>query len=65
MDLAMAVGAAPVEEEVGVWPIPQPVTAVVTLVAESRHPYLEQPLVNGTVRIMAVGTIIEDRRMLK
>jgi len=65
MDLAMAVGAAPVEEIVGVWPIPQPVSAIVTLVAESRHSYFEQALVNGTVGIMAVGTIIEDRRMLK
>jgi hypothetical protein len=61
----MAVGAAPVEGVVGVRPIPQSVRAIVTLVAQPRHPYLEQPLVNGTVGIMAVSTIIEDRRMLK
>ena len=61
----MTVGAAPVEEVVGVWPIPQPVSAVVTLVAQPRHPHFEQPLVNGAVGVMAVGTIIEDRRMLK
>ena len=61
----MAVGAAPVKKEVRVWPILQPVTAIVTLVAKSRHPHLEQSLVNGTMGIMAIGAIIEDRRMLK
>ena len=65
MDLAMAVGASPVKEEVGVRRVPHPVTAVVALFTESRHPRLEQALVNGAVRIMAVGTIIEDRRMFK
>lgn len=61
----MTVGAGPVEGVVGVRPIPQPVSAVVTLVAKPRHSYFKQPLVNGAVGIMAVGTIIEDRRMLK
>jgi hypothetical protein len=65
MDLAMAVGAAPVEEKVRVLPIPISVRTIVTLRTKPRHAYFEQPLVNGTVGIMAVGTIIEDRRMLK
>jgi hypothetical protein len=65
MDLAMTVGAAPVEEKVRVLPIPISVRTIVTLRTKPRHAYFEQPLVNGTVGIMAVSTIIEDRRMLK
>ena len=65
MDLAMTVGTATVEVEVGFRPVPQPVTAIVTLVAEPRHSYFEQPLINRAVGIMAVGTLIEDRRMLE
>jgi hypothetical protein len=61
----MTVGTTAVEVEIGVGPVPQPVSAIVTLVAKSRHSHFQQALVNGTVRIMAVGTIIEDRRMLK
>jgi hypothetical protein len=65
MDLTVTVRAAPVEEEVGIWPIPQSVSAVVTLVAESRYTYFEQPIIDGTVRFVAIVTIFEDRRMLK
>ena len=61
----MTVGTAAVEVEVGFRPVPQPVTAIVTLVAESRHSYFEQPFINRAMGIMAVGTIIENRRMLK
>ena len=65
MDLTMTIGAAPVEIEIGIWSIPQAMAAVVTLVTESRLPYFEQFVIDRTVRVMTVGTIIEDRRMLK
>jgi len=39
--------------------------AIVALVAEPRHPYFEQPVINGTVGIMAVGAIVKNRRMLE
>ena len=64
MGLTMTIGAAPVEIEIGIWSIPQAMAAVVTLVTESRLPYFEQFVIDRTVRVMTVGTIIEDRRML-
>jgi hypothetical protein len=65
MDLAVTVSTAAVKVVVRVRSVPQPVGAIVTLVAEPRHPHLEQALVDRAVRVVAVGTIIENRRMLK
>ena len=64
MNLAMAVGTAPVKIAALGWQIPISMRTNVTLVAEPRHPYFEQPVVDGTVRLMAVGAIFKDRWML-
>jgi len=64
MDLVMAVGAAAVKVATLGWQIPISVRTNVTRVAEPRHTYFEQPVVDRTVGLMAVGTIFEDRWML-
>ena len=61
----MTVRATPVEIIVSVWPVPQPVRTIVTLVAQPRHAHLEQSLIDRAVWIMAVVAIIEHRRVLK
>ena len=61
----MTVGAAPVEEEVGIFPHRRSVRINVTIVAKPRLTHFEQPVIDGTVGLVAVDTILEDRRMLK
>ncbi len=60
MNLAMAIGAAAVEEEIGVCSIPLAVAAVVAFIAKSRYPHLEQPVVCRTVRLVTAGTVFHD-----
>ena len=58
MDLTMAIGAAPVKVAARGSRIRHPVRSYVTLLAEPRHTYFEQPVIDGPVRFMAVGTIL-------
>ncbi len=60
----MTVGAAAVEVEVRQGSIPLTVAAVVTFVAKSRLPHLEEPVIHRAVRIMTVGAVLKHRWML-
>jgi hypothetical protein len=64
MDLAVAVGAASVEETTLIFRISGSVNTGVTLGAEPRHAHFKQAVINGPVGFMAVGAIIRNRRML-
>ena len=66
MDLAMTVGAAPVEEKPGI-AIPRGAgmsRVHVTLGAQPWVGDFEQPVVYRAVRLMAIGAIFYDRRVL-
>ena len=66
MNLAMAVGAAPVEETALVFQITEGnQVGRVTLVTEPRHAHFKQAVIDGTVGFMAIGTIVRNRGMLK
>ena len=60
----MTVGAAPVKVAALVSPIRSSVGTYVTLVAEPRHTYFEQPVIDGPVGLMAVRAILQHRWML-
>lgn len=62
VDLAMTVRAAPVEKTPRLWRIIRSVTGV-TLGAEPRQAHFKQAVINGAMRLMAVGAIIRNRRM--
>jgi len=64
MDLAMAVGAAPVKVAARGSRIRSPVGTYVTLVAEPRHTFDKQPVIDGPVGLMAVRAILQHRCML-
>ena len=66
MDLAMTVGAAPVEEEprIGIPGRARMSRVHVALSAKSWVTNLEQPVVYRAVRLMAIGAIFYDRRVL-
>jgi len=64
MDLAMAVGAAPVKVAALGSRIRSPVGTYVTLVAEPRHTFDKQPVIDGPVGLMAVRAILQHRCML-
>ena len=64
MDLAMTVGAAPVEKTALIFRI---ITSVggVTLVAKPRHTHFKQAVIDAAMRFVAIGAIVRNRRMLK
>ena len=66
MDLAMTVGAAPVEEEprIGIPRRARMSRVHVTLSAKSWVSNFEQPVVYRAVSLMAIGAIFYDRRVL-
>lgn len=66
MDLAMTVGAASVKkEDRSRWPRRHGVTRrIVARGAEPRVRDLEKPVIDGSVRLVAVGTVLKHRRML-
>jgi len=59
----MAVGAATVKKPALILSI---ITAVsgMTLVAKPRHAHLEQTVIIGAMRLVAVGAVVSNRRML-
>lgn len=62
----MTIGAAPVEDEPGI-DVSRGAGMSrmhVTLGAQPGVSYLEQPVIYGTVRLVAVGAILDDRGML-
>jgi len=59
----MAVGAAAVEKTALVCRILAPVAGM-TFVAKPGHAHLEQTVIDGAVRLVAIGAIIRNRRML-
>ena len=63
MNLAVTVGAATIEEPALIFRIIGSVTGV-TLGAEPGHAYFQHAVIDGTVRLMAVGAILGNRRML-
>ena len=65
MNLAMTIGAAPVEKTTLKSRIPVSVTTHMTLVAQPRHAHLKQVVIDRTVGLVTIGTIVNNRRMLK
>jgi len=65
MNLAMTVGATPVEKTTLVLRIRRSVYRLVTLVTEPGHAYFEEKVIDRAMRFVTIGTIIDNRRMLK
>ena len=63
MDLAMTIGTASVKVKIRFCPMPQPVTCCCDTRCIVADQYFKQPLINRAMWIMAVRTIVEDRRM--
>ena len=64
MDLAVTIGAAPIEKEDRIAsPWSRRVPAHMALGAQPRVGDFQQPVIDGAVRLMAVGAIVECGRM--
>jgi hypothetical protein len=64
MDLAMTVGAAPVEKTALIFQIITSMAGV-TLIAKPRHAHFEQAVIDAAMGFVAIRTIVRNRRMLK